>query len=572
MPTFKKNVLGGLPFTTIPDYFLAEVMTRLSHSELRVMLYIFLHTVGYGKLADAISYDQFLSGIVTRDGRRLDHGAGVKRRALVDALYSLEHEHGLITRSHDGFSMLATIHLQLPSEGPGSIFKDNDTTAPETRTNQALGEVAQRAKAKPHLTTIASRENEKKAESDRVQSLHLDASPSQKRYPRKLGAKGQKAKQVKSQILADSLAPCAGASIHGRPDWKDQGGKETFNQVQILPTPSSNQVQTLHSTRESSLNHENHKNRVAAAGLFARGKTDKAEAKLETATPIKANQIKPEFGVATSAIGGGKEHEEAVKLLVDNVVGISMSEAQKLVGLAFSPGRRRDLAYLKRLVEYITTCEQIRTPAAVLTTLIQTDQDRTPAWWGSRHSTSGEKGRGISGQSKGRGRERSHDFSLDKYTYPTNVRINNSQGSKDYSDHTNTNRHGDLEIDSPADAYVREDVTLEALVNSAPILDGSQPGGGEVHGACGRVAVGEVWKVVQEDLAGRYHLGDTTLRLLEGSRLEVCSHKMQVMLGSIWQERELGLAARSAIGLALRQRLGMGYELAFTSLAGKAFD
>lgn len=108
----KKNLLKGLLFTTVPDYFLANVMTTLKESELRVMLYIYLHTLGYGKLADSINYDQFLNGIVTKEGKRLDQGAGVSRRSLVTALVALEQK-GLISRqSNSGYA--AIIQVELP--------------------------------------------------------------------------------------------------------------------------------------------------------------------------------------------------------------------------------------------------------------------------------------------------------------------------------------------------------------------------------------------------------------------------------------------------------------------------
>ena len=81
------------------------------------MLYIYLHTLGYGKLADAISYDQFVNGIVTRDGRRLDGGAGVSRRSLVSALTALE-KRGLITRRYNGYSA-TTIQLEITSPDRG---------------------------------------------------------------------------------------------------------------------------------------------------------------------------------------------------------------------------------------------------------------------------------------------------------------------------------------------------------------------------------------------------------------------------------------------------------------------
>lgn len=89
----------GQTFTAIPNYFLDHIAPQLSASELRVMLYIYRHTLGYQKLADSLSYDQFLNGVTTGDGRRLDEGARVSRGSLVSALASLETK-GLIARLH----------------------------------------------------------------------------------------------------------------------------------------------------------------------------------------------------------------------------------------------------------------------------------------------------------------------------------------------------------------------------------------------------------------------------------------------------------------------------------------
>jgi hypothetical protein len=85
-------------FTTVPNYFLDHIAHTLSGAELKVMLYVYRHTLGYGKLLDKISYSQFTSGIVRKDGTRVDNGAGISRRSLVDALTSLE-AHGLIKRA-----------------------------------------------------------------------------------------------------------------------------------------------------------------------------------------------------------------------------------------------------------------------------------------------------------------------------------------------------------------------------------------------------------------------------------------------------------------------------------------
>lgn len=80
---------GQTCFTTIPDMFMDFQMQELGEAEIKVMLYIFRRTYGWKKRRDAISYNQFLNGIVTRDGRQLDRGAGVSRSSLWRALKGL---------------------------------------------------------------------------------------------------------------------------------------------------------------------------------------------------------------------------------------------------------------------------------------------------------------------------------------------------------------------------------------------------------------------------------------------------------------------------------------------------
>ncbi len=80
---------GRPGYTTIPDFFLDQQMQDLGEAELKVMLYIFRRTYGWKKEQDAISYSQFLQGIITRDGRQLDRGAGISRSSLWRALKSV---------------------------------------------------------------------------------------------------------------------------------------------------------------------------------------------------------------------------------------------------------------------------------------------------------------------------------------------------------------------------------------------------------------------------------------------------------------------------------------------------
>jgi hypothetical protein len=84
--------------TAIPDQFLDWVMQDLSLNELRIMLYIMRRTFGFKKQRDAIALQQFVDGIVTRQGKRLDRGCGVRGRGhLMEALRALEEKGYIIS-------------------------------------------------------------------------------------------------------------------------------------------------------------------------------------------------------------------------------------------------------------------------------------------------------------------------------------------------------------------------------------------------------------------------------------------------------------------------------------------
>src|SRR5579875_417327 len=82
--------------TPVPDEILDVWMLELGEAEIKVLFYIVRRTLGFRKEADPISLSQFMHGIVTRDGRVLDRGCGIRsRRHVVRALTALE-EKGLI--------------------------------------------------------------------------------------------------------------------------------------------------------------------------------------------------------------------------------------------------------------------------------------------------------------------------------------------------------------------------------------------------------------------------------------------------------------------------------------------
>lgn len=87
-------------WTETPNWILDEAAPTLDGAPLKVLLYITRRTRGFHRESDAISLDQFTGGIVTHDGRQLDHGCGVRNRStVVKALGALEHR-GYIGRAH----------------------------------------------------------------------------------------------------------------------------------------------------------------------------------------------------------------------------------------------------------------------------------------------------------------------------------------------------------------------------------------------------------------------------------------------------------------------------------------
>src|SRR5687768_17603022 len=81
--------------TPTPDELFDVWLPVLLPAELKVLLYIIRRTFGFKKDADAISLKQICTGITTRDGKVIDRGTGLSRRAAYQAVQSLE-ERGLI--------------------------------------------------------------------------------------------------------------------------------------------------------------------------------------------------------------------------------------------------------------------------------------------------------------------------------------------------------------------------------------------------------------------------------------------------------------------------------------------
>jgi len=84
-------------YTMVPDELFDELLPELTGTELKVLLYIIRRTFGFKRDSDTISLSQMLSGITTKTGRTLDHGAGVSKGALLPALRSLREKNIILS-------------------------------------------------------------------------------------------------------------------------------------------------------------------------------------------------------------------------------------------------------------------------------------------------------------------------------------------------------------------------------------------------------------------------------------------------------------------------------------------
>jgi phage replication O-like protein O len=121
MVTANQATFPGFPFpntTQIPNDVFDTLMPRLSGGELKVLLYICRRTFGFQKDSDRISLSQISKGITTKAGRVLDHGTGLCKRQVINALKALEKKNIIIiTRTADetGLNAVNTYSLNMPA-------------------------------------------------------------------------------------------------------------------------------------------------------------------------------------------------------------------------------------------------------------------------------------------------------------------------------------------------------------------------------------------------------------------------------------------------------------------------
>jgi len=135
--------------TPTPDEIFDEWVHKLKHAELLALLYIVRRTFGfrdrYGEIkdGDTISLRQFHEGIVTRAGKRLDHGCGVRSKTSLSAALKRLEELGLIrvrrTESAEKGNETTWFALAFVGNDAGVNVPPKDPTPPDATDKMRSG-------------------------------------------------------------------------------------------------------------------------------------------------------------------------------------------------------------------------------------------------------------------------------------------------------------------------------------------------------------------------------------------------------------------------------------------------
>jgi len=76
-------------YTQVPDELFDELLSELSGSEVKVLLYVVRRTFGFKRDSDHISLSQMTNGIQRKDGSILDKGTGLDKKTVIRAVRAL---------------------------------------------------------------------------------------------------------------------------------------------------------------------------------------------------------------------------------------------------------------------------------------------------------------------------------------------------------------------------------------------------------------------------------------------------------------------------------------------------
>ena len=125
IPSAENINFDGFPFpmfTPIPDEIYDIFLHVLSNRAYLVMRYVCRHTFGWKKKMDDISLAQMVNGIVTKDGKRIDYGCGIKNRgSIIKGIREAEQAGVLVVRRNtkaNGANATTTYGLKFRADPP----------------------------------------------------------------------------------------------------------------------------------------------------------------------------------------------------------------------------------------------------------------------------------------------------------------------------------------------------------------------------------------------------------------------------------------------------------------------
>jgi phage replication O-like protein O len=150
-------------FTQVPNQVF-ELMPMLSGSELKCLLYIVRHTLGFHEPTKTITLDEFEHGRKTKKRARMDGGVGLGRETIANALKSLA-ERAIITRETDASDKARqkiTYGLNR-SENPTSVNQSENPTSEVGKSDRSGQQIRPRSVKE---TKETKPKKEKKASTD----------------------------------------------------------------------------------------------------------------------------------------------------------------------------------------------------------------------------------------------------------------------------------------------------------------------------------------------------------------------------------------------------------------------
>jgi hypothetical protein len=147
---------GRPNYTPVPDELFDCLLPSLTGAELKVLLYITRRTWGFKRETDVISREQLATGIVGRDGRRLDGGTGLSHNSVSAALTTLVGRGVIVATSQPGAPTSYSLRLrhQRPTPKIGATPTPKiggDNIQRQTGTNREKEDVALRRSRRRQL-------------------------------------------------------------------------------------------------------------------------------------------------------------------------------------------------------------------------------------------------------------------------------------------------------------------------------------------------------------------------------------------------------------------------------------